>query len=108
MGRSEMRELVNRLAVLLLHLLTWEFQPGLRGNSWRLTVKEQRRQLARHLRDNPSLDGRLPEAIVDAYGDAMLEAERETGLTEATFPVACPWTFDQIMAADFWPEGKLL
>ena len=108
MGRSEMRELVNRLAVLLLHLLTWEFQPGLRGNSWRLTVKEQRRQLARHLRDNPSLNGRLPEAIVDAYGDAMLEAERETGLTEATFPVACPWTFDQIMAADFWPEGERL
>ena len=28
MGRSEKRELVNRLTVLLLHLLKWQFQPG--------------------------------------------------------------------------------
>ncbi len=27
MGRSEKRELVNRLTVLLLHLLKWQFQP---------------------------------------------------------------------------------
>ncbi|MGE0222618.1 MAG: DUF29 domain-containing protein [Acetobacteraceae bacterium] len=31
MGRSEKRELVNRLAVLLLHLPRWEYQPALRG-----------------------------------------------------------------------------
>ena len=29
MGRSEKRELVSRLTVLLLHLLKWQFQPGL-------------------------------------------------------------------------------
>ena len=39
MGRSEKRELINRLAVLLLHLLKWRFQPGLRGNSWRATYR---------------------------------------------------------------------
>jgi len=39
MGRSEKRELVNRLTVLLLHLLKWQFQPGLRGNSWRGSIK---------------------------------------------------------------------
>ncbi|WP_083884722.1 DUF29 domain-containing protein [Thioflavicoccus mobilis] len=38
MGRSEKRELVNRLVVLLLHLLKWRYQPGLRGNSWRLSM----------------------------------------------------------------------
>ena len=37
MGRSEKRELVNRLAVLLMHLLKWRYQPNLRGKSWRLT-----------------------------------------------------------------------
>ena len=31
MGKTEKRELVNRLAVLMLHLLKWQFQPGLRG-----------------------------------------------------------------------------
>ncbi|HRX69732.1 MAG: DUF29 family protein [Gammaproteobacteria bacterium] len=28
MGRSEQRELLNRLVVLLLHLLKWRFQPA--------------------------------------------------------------------------------
>ena len=38
MGKSEKRELVSRLTILLLHLLKWQFQPGLRGDSWRYTI----------------------------------------------------------------------
>ena len=94
---------VNRLAVLLLHLLKWQFQPGLRGNSWRLTVEEQRYRLADHLADNPSLKATLPTATANAYRLTLVDAERETGLARATFPAACPWTFDQIIADDFWP-----
>lgn len=33
MGRSERRELINRLMVLLAHLLKWQLQPSLRGKS---------------------------------------------------------------------------
>ena len=55
MGRSEKRELISRLKLLLAHLLKWQFQPTLRGNSWRLTIEEQRRDVAEHLADNPSL-----------------------------------------------------
>ena len=40
MGRSEKRELVSRLVVLLQHLLKWQFQPLFRGASWRLTYRE--------------------------------------------------------------------
>ena len=105
MGKTEKRELVNRLAVLFLHLLKWQFQPGLRGNSWRLTVEEQRYRLADHLDDNPSLKAKLPEALANAYRLALVEAERETGLARAVFPTACPWRFDQIMDAGFWPGG---
>lgn len=104
MGRSEKRELVSRLGVLLLHLLKWRFQPDRRGNSWRLTIKAQRRSLGRHLKENPSLKSSLDEAIRDAYGDALIEAERETGLAAETFPDACPFTFEQAIDDDFWPE----
>src|ERR1700676_1028911 len=55
MGKTEKRELVSRLTVLLLHLLKWRFQPELRGTSWRLSVEEQWLQVASHLADNPSL-----------------------------------------------------
>ena len=45
MGRSEKRQLKNRLKVLIMHLLKWQFQPNLRSRSWELTIKEQRLQL---------------------------------------------------------------
>jgi hypothetical protein len=106
MGRSERRELVNRLTVLLLHLLKWRFQPALRGNSWRLSIKEQRIRLAAHLEDNPSLKAEIDQAILQAYRLAAIEAERETGLSESTFPTVCPFSFEQIMDERFWPEDE--
>ncbi len=103
MGRSEKRELLSRLAPLLMHLLKWQVQPMLRGNSWRATIKVQRREIARHLADNPSLSARLPEVLGDAYGDAVLLAARDTGLAESAFPASNPWTFAEVMDDGFWP-----
>ncbi len=105
MGRSEKRELINRLNVLLLHLLKWQYQPSFQGRSWRLSIEEQRYRLKGHLRDNPSLKAKVPEAIADAYHIAQVEAERETGLPRSTFPDTCPWSFEQINTPDFWPEA---
>lgn len=104
MGRSEKRELVNRLAVLLSHLLKWQFQPALRGNSWRLTIEEQRNRVDDHLGDNPSLKAQLDQALRTAYRSAANEASIETGFARSTFPVACPYSYEQIMNTDFWPE----
>lgn len=106
LGRGEKRELVNRLAVLLLHLLNWVHQPERRGKGWQLTIEEQRRQLARHLRDNPSLRAVLDEAMADAYGDAVLRAERETDLPRDVFPWSCPYSFEQAADDAFWPEPE--
>lgn len=104
MGASERRELGNRLAVLLAHLLKWRYQPERRGRSWMLTIKEQRQRARRVLRDNPSLKPRLPALIQDAYLDARVMAERETGLDEGAFPEACPWTGEQVLDDGFRPD----
>lgn len=104
MGRSEKRELVNRLSVLLLQSLKWQFQPSHRGNSWRLTIEEQRYRLEKHLDDNPTLKAQLPQAMRDAYRLALIAAERETGFARSTFPADCPYRFDQAISPDFWPE----
>ena len=104
MGRTEKRELVNRLTVLLSHLLKWKFQPRLRGASWEASIKIQRLRIVRHLKDNPSLKSKLAEAVADAYGVAIVEAAADTGLAESDFPAACPWAFDQMMTDEFWPD----
>lgn len=104
MGKSELRELENRLALLFTHLLTWRFQPTLRSRSWELTIKEQRRRLKRHLAQNPSLKSKLPQAREDAYGDAILEAARQTGLAEENFPPTCPFDEAQTLDDSYWPH----
>ena len=104
MGRSEKRELVNRLAVLLLHLLKWRLQPAFRSTSLRLTIKEQRDRLRRHMDDNPSLKSRLDEAMADAYDLAQIAAERETGFAAESFPETCPSTFELAMSDIFLPD----
>ena len=105
MGKSEKRELVSRLKVLMMHLLKWQFQPTGRSTSWRLTVEEQRREVVDHLADNPSLQSLMDTALASAYGSAVLVAARETGLDIALFPEECPWVYAQIIDRAFWPEG---
>jgi len=104
MGKSEKRELESRLEVLLAHLLKWQFQPDFRGKSWQLTIKDQRRRIAKHLKENPSLKSVIPETFAEIYSYAVTKAAKETGMEEFTFPVECPWTFEQAMDASFWPE----
>ena len=104
MGRGEKRELVNRLTVLLMHLLKWNFQPGFRSASWSSSIREQRIRLRSHLEDNPSLKAKLGEAYAQAYELAVIAAARETGLPESGFPATAPYRFEQAADAQFWPD----
>lgn len=104
LGKTEKRELVSRLRVLMLHLLKWKFQPSLRGRSWEASIKVQRLDLLEHLQDNPSLRPVIATILEKAFKGAVLEAIAETGFSDKTFPQKCPWTFEEMMAEDFWPE----
>lgn len=103
MGGSKERELESRLGVLLAHLLKWKYQTERRGNSWRLTIKEQRRRIDRLLKKNPGLKPLFPETVTDAYGDARLMAAREMDCDDSLFPESCPFTIEEI-TGDYWPD----
>jgi hypothetical protein len=105
-GKSEKRELANRMAVLLCHLLKWQFQPERRGSSWKRTIDDQRKRLKRVIGIVPSLNGLLcdREWFEDAWNDGLLMAAKETEKEADTFPAACPWTTDEIMNNNFYPD----
>lgn len=105
-GKSEQRELENRMAVLLAHLLKWQYQPERRGSSWEGTIRHQREAIARRLKRTPSLKASLSDSEwwADAWGDARADAAKETGSKFDLFPETCPWSFERIMRPDFWPE----
>jgi hypothetical protein len=104
LGRQERRELVNRLGILLGHLLKWQFQPHLRGKSWRATLSEQRRQIQRLLKESPSLKPELAAALAEAYQDGILLVVKETPLSEDDLPPDCPYTLEQVMDPSFYPS----
>ena len=106
LGKSQHRELGSRLDVLVMHLLKWRYQSSEHSGSWRSTIRTQRRELRRLLQQNPSLRPLGASVIADGYSDARLEASDETGLPLATFPETCPWTPEQVLEAEFWPEGE--
>ena len=103
-GNSERSELESRLEVLLQHLLKWKFQPNRRGQSWRLTIQEQRRRIERRLKHSPSLKNGLDESLEEAYEVARLAAARETAFDVNAFPEQCPWSFEEATEDEFFPE----
>ena len=104
MGKSEKRELYNRLVVLLAHLLKWQFQPDCRGKSWRLTISEQRRQIQFLLKESPSLQASLEDALQAAYPDSVRLALLETGFIDSPFPAECPYGMNEVLEEDYLPE----
>lgn len=103
-GRSEKRELANRMTLLLMHLLKWQYQPGRRGSSWQRTIKEQRRAIEEHLAETPSLKNSLSDErwTRKIWADAVTKAIDETGLD--VFPETLPWSMPQILNTDFYPN----
>ena len=104
MGKRERREMLGRLAVLLTHLLKYEFQPDRRSSSWIETIGAQRIDLDLLLADNPSLKVGLQAAVDRMYPIAVRQAARETALARGTFPVSCPYSVHEILDGDFFPK----
>jgi hypothetical protein len=84
--------------------LKWRYQPGKRTRSWRITIDTQRADVEQIISEAPSLDGYREEALARAYARAVRRAVIETSLEKSTFPVECPWTLDEVLAENFWPE----
>jgi hypothetical protein len=105
-GKSEQRELASRMAVLLMHLLKWQFQPDKRTNSWTATIKTQRRLLVRRIQKTPSLAPMLTdqEWIDEMWVDATAAAEKETGIDLCTFPELCPWVMADVLTENWLPD----
>jgi len=108
LGKSDRRALGSHLRNLVLHLLKWHWQPTGQdtGHSWRSSIRNARAEIAVLLEDSPSLRREVAGLLGRWYPLAREDASDETGLPLTTFPEACPWTSEQVLDADFWPEGE--
>lgn len=114
MGKGHIHELESRFIVLIAHLLKWQYQyqqlnerwETFLGGSWRSSIIEQRVQIVKLIRENPSLKRKLPDIIAKAYPDAVYMAIKETKLPASTFPKNCPYTLEQLFDDEFYPESQ--
>ena len=98
MGKRDQREVRNRLKVLLVNLLKWTAQPGLRyaesgTSSWLGTIMQ-----------SPSLERHARESLDEVFRKAVKTAVYETRLPRSKFPTTCPFAFEQVMDDAFLPE----
>jgi hypothetical protein len=105
-AKTESRELRSRLAVLLAHLLKWQYQTERRSKSWTNTIRTQRKEALSVLNEAPSLRRRFDDAewLDLVWSKARTQAEAETGIDFDTFPEVCPWTMATVLEEGFLPE----
>ena len=104
LGNEQEHALESSLRILLVHLLKWRYQAKRRTRSWAGTIVRERGNYVRRLRKNPGLKPSQLELLAEAYQDARKEAAAETGLPLSTLPETCPFTLEQALDDDIWPE----
>ncbi|WP_133513355.1 DUF29 domain-containing protein [Candidatus Thiosymbion oneisti] len=104
MGKSDKRALSSYLKLLMVHLLKWHYQPKYRGISWKLSITNARDEIQDLLKDSPSLNSKVEQLITDRYATARKRASLETGLVLDSFPNACPFSVEQLLDDDYWPD----
>jgi ribosomal protein L29 len=106
LGKQQRQELRNRLGMLLGHLLKWRYQPEARSRSWWATIREQRRDIALLLKENPSLKPYLPEALEIGYEKGLDLVLKETPIPLSALPQACPFSDFEILEAPIELESE--
>ncbi len=107
MSARQRQALRSRLAVLIMHLLKWQYQSELRSSSWKKTIKTQRLDISYLFEDSPSLKHYVDVLLVKAYEKAKVMASKETSRPETEFPANLPYTLGEILDNDFYPDVSI-
>lgn len=108
LGRSNYHQLVSRLEEIAIHLLKLHYSTHLDcENVWKSSVRGHRPRVAKLLRESPSLNPRLSEAMEDGYADALRHFSDEK-LIELCMPeylpIASPFSVEHAVEHEWWPE----
>jgi hypothetical protein len=100
-GSSDFRSLIGALAIVIAHMLKWDYQPRRRSASWLRSIEEHRARARRVIARTPGLASRVDDAVETAYRKARRIASAETKLTLSTFPETCPYAPADILNREF-------
>jgi hypothetical protein len=104
-------ELINRLRLVLAHLLKWQYQfPRLSQREVQLecicsrnVIAGQRAALRYLLERHPGLMTAVPDSLSASYPQALDLAAVGPGLPVVAFPRDCPFSQSQVLDRDYFP-----
>lgn len=103
LGNRDRREVLSHATLIVQHLLKAQYQPVRETRSWASTIRVQRRDLRRVLKQSPSLRQKLEDGFAEVWSDARIDASDETGLLLETFPETPSFSLDQALDDEFVP-----
>ncbi|MEN3028378.1 MAG: DUF29 domain-containing protein [Aquificaceae bacterium] len=116
MARSDLKACISHLAVILEHLYKWDnFRHLTRGGKekgefgWIVSIENARRKIARHFKNYPSLKGKLPHRLEEAWQEAVDNirlwlSEQDIDPEKMNIPEKCPYTYEEAMQRDLRKE----
>jgi hypothetical protein len=110
MASSDLFALESDLARVIEHLLKLRYSPVTDPrNRWIVSVVEHRGRVWSMTARSGALARRIPEVLPDAWRRARKVAakamELYDGVDPHTLPAECPWTLEEILRDDWYPEG---
>jgi hypothetical protein len=105
LGRSDRKELFNRLVTIFEHLLKRLYvQSENDYNGWERTVRTQRAKLQFLLKSSPSLKSKWEEYVEDAWKSTLKIVRKE--YKNYSFPDRWPYESDveSMLDRDFWED----
>jgi sugar-specific transcriptional regulator TrmB len=108
MGRSDLKECISHLAVVLEDMYKWDHYRNLTkggekgGEGWKRSIKNGRNEIEVLLEDYPSLRKKLPLEIEKAWRRAKVRIVRSLGMMGKDIeikdlPERCPYSYKEAM-----------
>jgi hypothetical protein len=108
LGRSERRELLNRLTRLLEHLLKRLYVPSEQNyRGWQVTIQNQRLALRNLVQDSPSLKASWDKVIATAWQDALAKVQEAYPQVEFPSQFPYPTDVDTLLNKKYWEVNDL-
>lgn len=107
LGNEQKHKLESRLLVLLEHLLKlayWSAEREYNARGWKGTIIEQRKQIKKLLKNNPSLKPYITEVFEETYQDARDIVIVKTELASDIFPLQPTFTLEQVLDESWLPN----
>jgi hypothetical protein len=106
LGREKKHRVENLLKQVIIHLLLlqfWQKEYNYNANHWRGEIRTFRQDLELKLTTN--LHNFLNLNLEKIYQKALRITKDKTGLNFSVFPKQCPYTLDQLLDEDWFPEN---